>query len=320
MSLPSGVTGCRYYQVDLTANRLDAVRNRNAAYVDFGDGYGMRMGTGYIDIPTYLAPNTTAGIIHGGDIDQMEAYFIHTYKNDSLKTLTLYHNDATEREDFDNMAAAPTGLTKLSNLRGNLPQNTPDIGGSCYQNATMSSVANVTNWNSISSIKNFRLNNGDLVSPSTHIGYAQDFLQNNKGLISIYTSLGYYRNGVRDTTFKISRLKSDWNTYFTNIQWMMINDEHWNREDLSALVNLRYFQLWATTQDHQDDINSPLIPIPQSVVDNVISQIDAGAGKYISNGYIYIATGDAKNSSGSTDAVARLKAKGWIILINSTYL
>jgi hypothetical protein len=184
----------------------------------------------------------------------------------------------------------------------------------------MTSVANVTNWSSINSVIYFRLNKGDGVNSATNIGYAQDFMKNNRGLQSIYLSRGYYYSGYRDATFKLTRLKTDWNTYFTDLRTIEINDGYWNREDLSALGHLNFFQIWADTQNHLDDVNSPLVPIPQSVVDNIISQIAAGAGKNVSYGSIYILTGDSMSSTNSTSAVQTLKAKGWTIAINSTFL
>ena len=113
----------------------------------------------------------------------------HTYPDSSQKTLTFYHNDAAERSDFDNLISPASSLTKLKNLRGNLPVGTPNIEvGPCYQQSSMSSVANIANWSSIHSIQNFRLNNGDETNPCENIGYSQDFLANDPGMISIMTS------------------------------------------------------------------------------------------------------------------------------------
>ena len=307
------VTGCRYYQVDLAWNKLDGIRNFDGTYVDFGDGTGMRLGKSFSDVPAIIAPNTTYTIIFGGDFSTNETYFVHTYPDASLKTLTFYHNDATESEDFDNEGPAPTGLNFLTNLRGYLPQNTITIGGSCYQMTGMTSVAAILNWNSISSIQYFRLNNGDGANPAMHINYAQDFMKNNQGLLSIYTGPSYYRNGCRDTDFKLSRLKSNWNTYFTSLTSIRINDDQWNREDLTALTQLNYFQIYATTQNHQDDTNSPLVPIPSTAIDNIINQIAAGAGRMVNNGFIYIFSGGTTRTSASDNAVNLLQSKGWTI-------
>ena len=321
MTLPAAVTGCRYFQVDLTWNRLDAVRNFNGAYIDFGDGTGMRMGKGYADTPAIIAPNTTYATIFDGGFQSNENYYVHTYTDSSLKTLTFYHNDASESEDFDNLMGGPTtGLTYLSNLRGNLPQNTITIGGSSYQSAGMTNLAGVLDWNAINTIQYFRLNKGDGVNPVRNVSYPQDFLKNDKGLISIFTSEGFYHNGYRDTTFKLSRLKSDWNTYFTNLQYLQINDEHWNREDLTALTHLNFIQIFATTQDHQDDHSSSLVSIPQSAIDNLLIQVASGAGQTVLNGLIDIESAGVNRTSASDTAVAFLKSKGWIVAVNGIVL
>ena len=319
MTLPTAVTGCRYFQVDLTWNRLDAVRNFNGAYIDFGDGTGMRMGKTYTDTPSVIAPNTTYQTIFAGDFQTNENYYVHTYTDSSLKTLTCYHNDAAESEDFDNLSTGATGLTRLSNLRGNLPKNTPTIGGSCYQSSTMTSVAGILDWNSIQGIQNFRLNKGDGVNPARNIGYAQDFMVNNRGLVSILTSFGYYNNGCRDTSFRLSRLKTNWNTYFTGLQAIQINEDHWSHENLTALTQLQHLVIYATTQNHQDDQNSALIPMTSTEIDNILIQVAAGAGQTVSNGFIGLGSGSGNRTSASDAAVALLKSKGWTIYLHDSY-
>jgi len=180
----------------------------------------------------------------------------------------------------------------------------------------MNSVANIANWNSINSIQYFRLNDGDGLNPAMHINFTQDFMKNNKGLLNIKTSNGSYAHGYVDTTFKISRLKSDWNTYFTSLQHLQINDDHWNREDLAALTQLNFVQIWASTQNHQDDHSSPLVPIPSSVIDNIINQVANGAGQSVSNGTIDVESGGPSRTSASDNSVNFLLSKGWVIAVN----
>jgi len=318
--LPAAVTGCRYYQMDMDYTQLDGVRNINGAYVDFGDGTGMRLGNSYNDIPSLIAPNTTSIIIQDGTSPiNSSAYFIHNYPDGSLKTLTFYHNDAGEHAHLDNVHGNALGLTKLKNLRGYLPQHTDRLGGSCYQDATVNSLSNILNWNAINSVLIFNMNKGDGAHAATNMNYAQDFMQNNKGLQVIYTSRGYRFSGYLDPSFKISRLKSDWNTYFTNLQQLLISDDHWNREDLSALKHLTQFSIDAATIDHTDNAASPLNPIPQNVIDNILKQIAAGAGPTASNGinrWIVINSGGPVRSAASDAAVNILKANGWSIAVN----
>ena len=148
------------------------------------------------------------------------------------------------------------------------------------------------------------------------MSFAQDFMKNNKGLQKIKTSGGYYKNGYRDTTFKLSRFKTDWNTYFTGLQSLIINDDHWNREDLSALTQLNFLQIVATTQNHQDDSGSPLVSIPPAILDAILIQVAAGAGQSVNNGTIILASGGSARSGSSNTAVQTLLSKGWTIYIN----
>jgi YD repeat-containing protein len=314
-SLPSAVTGCRYYQVDLAWNVFDGVRNSNAAYVDFGDSIGIRLPASVTEVAATIPSRTTYAVIFDGEAWANVPYYVHTYPDTTLKTLTFYHNDDALNDHLDNLYGPATSLTKLMHFRGNLPQNLAVFGGSSYQGASMNSVDSIYNWNSIHSITYINIL-GDFVNPSKGMAYAQDFMRNNKGLRFLKTTNSYYRTGYRDTTFRISRLKSDWNTYFTELQTLRINEEHWNHEDLSALKKLNFFQLVATTQNHQDDPNSPLVPIASSVLNAVLNQIAAGAGQTVSNGYIVLDAGGGTPSNNSTPAVQFLLSKGWTIYIN----
>jgi hypothetical protein len=318
-ALPSGVTGCRYYQFDLAWNNIDAIRNHNGAYVDFGDGIGMKLSSVY----TVAAPvpaNTTANMIYDGEELTTAPYYVHTYPDSSLKTITIYHNDDVLHDHIDNMDGPATSLTKMQHFRGNLPQNLYLFGGSCYQTASMNSIDSIYNWSSIHNITYLNFNNGDGANPFKHMNYAQDFMQYNSRLETIHTARGYYQSGYRDTTFRLSRLKSDWNTYFTRLQFLFINDDHWNREDLSALHQLSFFILYATTQNHQDDPSSPLIPLPVSEIDAIFNQIANGAGQTVSNGYIFLFSGGSNRSATSDAAVRQLLSKGWVLYVNGSYL
>jgi YD repeat-containing protein len=313
---PAGVTGCRYFQYDLPWNMLDGVEFYEASYVDFGDGTGIHLGKTASDTPAVMPPNTTK-VGFFSPYDQIW-WFDHTYPNNNLKTITFYHNEVEQGPSLDNSTDPATSLTKLQNLRGNIPQASIQLGGSCFQQASALTVANITNWNTISSIQIFEPHTGDRINPCENMSYAQDFMANNRGLNTINTTQGtYYQAGYEDTTFKLSRLKSNWNTYFTQLKDIEISDEHWNREDLSGLTQLNTFLLVAGNQNHSNNsTNNPLIPIPTYVTDTVINQIAAGAGHYISNGVIVIHTGGAGRTSASNSAVNALIAKGWTIYID----
>jgi hypothetical protein len=313
---PAGVTGCRYYQYDLLWNSLDGVTSGNGAYVDFGDGIGMPIPATPIDTPAVMPPNTVAY----GFFDPFDQtwWFIHSYPDSSLKTITFYHNDDAKASGLDNGHDPATSLTKISNFRGNIPQQCPAVGGSCFQQASALTVAGIANWNSITSIQGFWPHCGDGINPCLHMSYAQDFMKNNLGLNTINTTRGsYYAAGYRDTTFKLSRLKTDWNTYFVNLQGIEISDEHWNREDLTALIHLTVFGVFATNQQHSNNADgNPIVPIPTLVTDNAINQITAGSGQFNSNGVIAIYTGGTGRTSASDASVRFLMAKGWIIYID----
>jgi hypothetical protein len=188
-----------------------------------------------------------------------------------------------------------------------------ELGGSSYHQSSMTSVANITNWSTIHSVKRFWLNSGDAGQNFvTNVGYTQDFMQYNKGLDTIIT----YWGGVnyQDTTFKISRLKSDWNTYFTDLQYLDIADDDWNREDLTALTNLNTVLI---TAGRNGLAANPIVPIPTGVIDNLFIQVAAGAGQRVNNGHFYVNSGGTTRSSASDAAVALLKSKGWSLSISN---
>jgi YD repeat-containing protein len=304
-TLISGVAGLRFYQYDLAWNKLDGVRNFNAAYVDFGDGTGMHFPGLQGVVPSVFAPNTTYTILSYHDyfhnINIPQVYTVHTYADTSLKTITFYHNDDTANSDIDNANSPATSLTKIKNLRGNLPQNSNTIGGSSYQQSSALTTAGITNWNSISSVQTLIFNSGDGINGVLHVSYPQDFMQNNKGLLNITVQ------GCGDTTFRLSLLKSNWNTYFTKIFDLEINDNEWNREDLSQLTNLWFLRFYSTN------------PNGTGVIDNIINQIAAGAGQYRSEGVINITYTGFDRTSASQSSYQLLKSKNWTIFINGVF-
>jgi hypothetical protein len=267
--------------------------------------------------PDVLPPNTTKD----GYFDQWDQiwWYMHSYPDTSVKTITVYHNDAQEYTGFDNAHSPATSLTKLRNFRGNMPQSMQSLATSCYQQASALSVTDISNWASIGSIRYFVLKPGDGFTPNEQVSYAQDFMQNNRGLLQIATTRGgYFISGCRDSTFKLSRLKTGWTTYFNQLQDIEISDEQWDREDLSVLAHLTVFLLVAGNQHHSNDpANNPVIPIPSNVVDNVYIQIAAGSGQINSNGIINVLTGGTGRTSNSNAAVAFLKSKGWQVYVDS---
>jgi YD repeat-containing protein len=322
--VPSYVTGCRYYQYDLPWHSLDCVIFYEGDYVDWGDGTGMRIGPLNLDTPAVLPPNT-AKLFNPYSATWT---FTHTWPNDSLKTLTFYHSDDYKATDIPSFLTID-GHAQLQNLRGNMPQHTTGIGSTDYQQASALTVANIANWNSITSCTSFEVNAFDPTVPNLHVSYAQDFMANNRGLNTIITTQSaigpsYWQAGYRDTTWTISRLKSDWNTYFTELQDIEISDEHWNREDLSQLKKLKKFILVAGNIYHSNDqtvngatnyVNS----IPASVLDSILIQIDRGAGQTVTGGTIYLIAGPGTGRTSASDAaVADLRAKGWYVYANGT--
>jgi len=312
-ALPA-ITGCRYYKVDLAWNQFDGVRNINGCYVDFGDGASVRLPSNPGDVINPLPANT----IQQGT---SALYLVHTYADASLKTLTFYHNDAEETQYLDNVNSPATSLSKLKNFRGNLPQHIKQFGSSSYQQASMSSVANITNWASIHSINDFHLNTGDAgITTIQNLTYQQDFMAGNPDLQSIQLA----RNNLAcyfDATFKISRLKSDWNTWFKHLQFLSLTDAQWNREDLSALKELNYFYIIPGRPLYSNNpTNNAEIPIPQNVVDGIFNQIALGSGQTVSGGVLYISSAGSGRSSFSDAAVNTLLAKGWTLYLDGQQL
>jgi hypothetical protein len=315
-SVPANLIGCRFYQFDLSYNVIDNVMNLNAVYVDFGDGNKMRMGNSAFDtVGIVLAPNTSMMFypLSNPYNNHFLPHFIHTYPDTTKKTITFYHTDGIERIGLDNFNNPATSLTKLNNLRGNIPQNMQAIQYSSYQQSSGQSFANVSNWPSINSVTSFYMNSGDGgVNLCTHLGYAQDFMAGNTGLNTIVAAAG-----CLDTTFRISRLKSNWNTYFTNLSYIVISDAQWKRENLSALNKLNHFELYAVDIGGSiKQVFGPSIPIPSTVIDNVINQIASGSGQYVSNGFLFIRSAGTLGTSASTASITLLKSKGWQVYVN----
>ncbi len=308
-AVPYAVTGLRYYQFDLNYTQFDGARSDNGEFIDFGDGITLRIGATFDR--NNLPANTFMAAPNSGRI-------IHTYPDTTLRTLTFYHSDGADYPLFGNYFNPSTSNTKMKNFRGNLPQYAQTFGGNGNQQASYNTVANITNWSTITSIINFLPHNGDGTNPCTNMNYAQDFMANNTGLKSIQTSIyGPYRTGYRDTTFRLSKLKSNWNTYFTNLEVVEINEDHWNHEDLSALKKLNTFWLTATTTSHQDVNGQALIPLSATVIDNVLIQIANGAvASGVKNGQIALTTGGVARTSASNTAVSQLTAAGWSVLLD----
>jgi hypothetical protein len=305
--------------VDLAWNQIDAVQWINAAYVDFGDGVGVRMPPNESDTPAIRPPNTVYIQYPDNQFNHVNTYYIvHNYSDTSLKTITFYHNDASENSFLDNTYSPASSLTRLRNFRGNLPAHTNAIGGSSFQQASMTSLQSIINWNSINSIQHFRLNNGDFgTSPSENISYPQDFLANDKGLT--YISTEWSQNhifGVYDSAFKLSRLKSDWNTYFTQLQFLAFCEKDWNHEDLSALIHLNEFAIVPWTQHGTISPSDPFVPLSTSEMDSILIQIAAGAGQHVTNGSLAIFTGGGTLSAASTPAMDFLISRGWTVYID----
>jgi YD repeat-containing protein len=307
-TLPAGVTGCRYYQWDLPWTVIDGIGSTSGAYVDFNDGTGVKFPKN---------PTDTAGF--GSKTSLVDGYYIvHTYRDSSLKTITIYHNDGTENIGLDNAYSPATSLTKIRHLRGYFPQHT--IGGkfSSMQQSSALTMDSIWNWNSITSLSTLQLATGDGgTNACKNLHFAQDFMKNNQGLQTFISSYGQYNSsGVLDTTFKITKLKSNWNTYFTNLQVLQISDDHWNREDVSALTHLQTFLVAAGNHDGYGSFT----PIPSQVVDSIINQIAAGAGSNVSNGLLGIGSYGGGRSPASNASVNFLLSKGWKVILDGVYL
>lgn len=308
---PNSLTGLRFYQVDLDDISLDAVRTFNAELVDFGDGTNLRLGNSF---NTNALPARTVVNYFPGN--KAVPYIVHTYQNSNLKTVTFYHNDGSEFLNFDNFYNPATSLGKFKNLRGNLPQYLKYMGGSSYQDPTYLTVSGITNWNTIGSLFRFSAGQGDGINPWRNLNFAQDFLQNSKGLSELVTTgAGYSISGIRDLNFKLSKLKSDWNTYFSELKVISINEDHWNHEDLSSLKKLNNFTIVATRQNHLNDNNSLPIPLDGSVIDNILIQIAAGSAQTVNNGSITIISGGTTRGNASDVAYNFLLSKGWTVTI-----
>lgn len=305
---PAGVIGCRFYQWDLPWNIFDGVGISNGAYVDFGDGTKMPLPKTATDTVGFGSSTT---LLYG-------YYVVHTYADASGKTITVYHNDSEKDVVLDNANSPATSLSKIQHLRGNFPQGLTNIKFSSMQQSSAVTMDSIYNWNSISSVQALAIATGDGgTTPCKNIHFAQDFMKNNTGLLGIYCSNGhYYASGTNDTTFKLKKLKTDWNTWFTNLQQIVIQEDQWDHEDLSALSHLNLFVLTAATIDHTNASGNNPVAISPAVLDGILTQIAAGAGQSVTNGTINLITGGSMPGSAGNAAAEQLRAKGWTVLIH----
>ncbi|MBS1598424.1 MAG: hypothetical protein JST75_09360 [Bacteroidetes bacterium] len=290
VNFTSRIIGCRYYQYDFNSVTLDCISNANGSYVDFGDGTSMRMGNSIYDrSPVTLAPNTSQTFVpeYGfaafwGSGPGIQGY-VHSYPNSNSKTITIFHNDDNSDPTIWHAAYGDISFY-LSNVRGNFPQNMQFLDPVWSYVPSAQTVTNITNWSSITTIGFFY----DGVHPS----YVQDFMKYNLNLHKIHMS----------DTFNIKRLKSDWNTYFLKLDTVICEfGNTWNRENLSALTNLKYFSVAAPSG----------APMTAADVDNIINQVAAGAGQYISNGKLIFPY--PGRTSASDNSLNYLKSKGWYV-------
>ena len=292
-AIPSGVTGCRYYQYDLTYNSLDGVTNFNGCYVDFGDGNKMRLGNSPNDTVGLILPiNTTltfANIALATIRSGRYPFFVHSYSDTTLKTITIYHNDGTEEPGL--FASYTTeSLRHLTNVRGYFPKNMQVYQTSYCIQPSAQTITNIYNWNIINGIVYF--------SSGFNYNFIQDFMRNNTNL-QIINIAG---------SGSLSKLKSNWNVFFTGITSLELDNTNWNQEDISALVHLNNFEL-------SDDTLSPLTP---TILDNIFNQIAAGSAKFIQGGFCGFDTGNyatLRNTSASYTAVTFLRSQNWIFRI-----
>jgi hypothetical protein len=213
--------------------------------------------------------------------------FFHIYPNGLLKTITIYHDD----DNRDPALELNSPNNNITNVRGTFPKNMQHYYGAWFYYSSAENSSTISNWNTISSITSFT----DGISAA----FPQDFMTNNKNLSSI------------DMTYQmpISHLKSNWNTYFTQIVSLTLETGvSYGFEDLTGLIHLSSFiytnTLWTVTTTTLE-------------VDNIINQIAAGAGQFVSNGSINLGFVVSRSSNSDT-SVSFLKTKGWTITINGT--
>lgn len=283
--VPPSLTGCRYYQYDISDTIINAVTNSNGCYVDFGDGNAMRLGNDDLDTIGLIIPPNTRVFLDG------VAFFVHNYSSSVTKTITLYHNDVEESPYFNSSWHVLSNLAQVTNVRGNFPQYMKSLYVNEFTQPSAQSVSNIYNWSTISSIEHF--------GGGTNMGYTPNFMENNIHLKTV---------SILNGTAKLSLLKSDWNLQFRDLKSILIRNKNWDLEDLSHLPALSYFGLL--------DSDTPLITSAEA--DSVYIQVARGSGQTIPNGQINIdPTTGIYNTPASYQAVNYLFfTKGWLLYWN----
>jgi RHS repeat-associated protein len=196
-----GIIGMRYYQFDAPVDTLDAALVGPACYIDFGDGNkesivgGLNArGTRVTDITSHSTPSY---IYTTGDSVLTAFYAIHFYSNSNQKTVTIYHPDVQGIFGFDNSFTLPLlDLSKLSNLRGYMPQQTLLFNFHSTQDSTLNTTANIANFSSVSSIRIVNLGNGSSGQPLTELRHPKfsSFI-NNHDLAQMWIDYGAQNAG-----------------------------------------------------------------------------------------------------------------------------
>jgi len=285
------LTGARYCQMDVSDTAIRYIDFTNCSYVDFGDGYNMRIPR--LNTDAVLPPNTFLDYPRGGPTK-----LHHVYPNTSTKTITLYHNDQNEGVflTLDSLTALHAG-----NLRGMYPQNATTFALQPFNEPNVYSMSGFTNWNSIHSISKFGTQSS-VISPATNgsLHFAQDFMAANTGLTGINIT------AFADSTFKLHRFKTDWNAWFTNLTTLAILEDNWDHEDLSTLIHLQFIEILRSRIGKA---------MTSQQIDNLLMQVARGAGLYRNNGIIYIMNNVNQRTSASDDAYNFLIGAGWEVTI-----
>lgn len=294
---PAFLTGCRYYQYDVSMTDLESIafiEAGNGCYVDFGDGYSSFMGNYFLDT-AHATNQGNFGIEYGlvrfsqNWMTNMISY-VNLYQTPGTYPLTIYHND--DNRDPGLELSQTNSSVQVTNVRGNFPQNMEQYIPVWQYQPTSQIISNIANWNSITSIKKF--------TDGYHAVYSPDFMQYNVNLEKVDLT----------DTMSMKRLKSDWNTYFLNLDTLIFETGvAYGFENLTLLKNLRYFNY---------NNNRYNVTVTTQEIDNIINQINAGAGQFLINGFIYINAHTASRSSASDASVNALKTRGWYINVNGT--
>lgn len=181
------IRGMRFFQFEISSDRLDSFTFPVHSVVDFGDGLiqkfdtvtpwdsslqSYRVFTGQVDHFIGVSRLNTFGF--GLYLSNPVYAAVKTYADNSTKTVTVYHSDNDYYFYNDNMYS-PSTATELDNLRGNLPLRTKGMQFTSTTRPTFNTFNNLNLLEIAPQIEYFNMRDGDGINYFNNYNFQQSY-------------------------------------------------------------------------------------------------------------------------------------------------